>query len=112
MPCNPHSHFLGDSCVSHEACGGVAQAVDFKWAVGQARDGKIAVLCFHGVPALDHPWVNCKPEDFKKYMRYLKDLGCTVIAMRDLAKYVDPKKRPKDRYQPIRDRVGKKGKGK
>lgn len=64
---------------------------DLKWAVEQAKDGKIAVLCFHGVPALDHPWVNCPPEAFREYMRYLKDVGATVIATRDLAKYVDPK---------------------
>ncbi len=82
---------------------------DLVWAVEQARDGKIAVLCFHGVPALDHPWVHCSPEDFKKYMGYLKAEGCTVIAMRDLAKYVDPAKGPKDPYAPIRERE-KKGK--
>lgn len=83
---------------------------DLKWAVGEARDGKIAVLCFHGVPAVEHPWVNCQPEDFKQYMRYLKDAGCTVIAMRDLAKYVDPKSGPKDPYAPIRERVEQKKK--
>ena len=74
---------------------------DLKWAVDQARDGKIAILCFHGVPALEHPWVNTDPEDFKKYMQYLADEGCNVIAMRDLARYVDPKLRPKDPYKPI-----------
>lgn len=81
---------------------------DLQWAVAQAHEGKIAVLCFHGVPGLDHPWVNCDPEDFKKYLEYLNDEGCTVIAMRDLAEYVDPNKRPEDPYQAIRDRVGKK----
>lgn len=78
---------------------------DLKWAVNEAKEGKIAVLCFHGVPALDHSWVNCDPEEFKKYMTYLKKEGCTVIAMRDLGKYVDPSRRPKDPYAPIRDRV-------
>lgn len=77
---------------------------DLQWAVAQAREGKIAVLCFHGVPALEHAWVNCDPEDFKKYLRYLKDEGCTVIAMRDLAEYVDPAKGPKDPYAPIKAR--------
>ena len=40
-------------------------------------------------------------------MQYLKDEGCTVIAMRDLAKYVNPNNRPQkaDPYQPIRTRV-------
>ncbi|MGI9242103.1 MAG: polysaccharide deacetylase family protein [Verrucomicrobiales bacterium] len=74
---------------------------DLKWAVSQAKEGEIAVLCFHGVPALDHPWVHCDPEDFKKYMRYLKAEGCTVIAMRDLVQYVDPARGPDDPYAPI-----------
>ncbi|MDB4549687.1 hypothetical protein N9Z97_01270, partial [Akkermansiaceae bacterium] len=77
---------------------------DLQWAVAQAREGQIAVLCFHGVPGLEHPWVNCDPEDFKKYLRYLKDEGCTVIAMRDLAQYVDPAKGPKNPYSPIKAR--------
>jgi peptidoglycan/xylan/chitin deacetylase (PgdA/CDA1 family) len=77
---------------------------DLQWAIGQARDGKIAVLCFHGVPARDHPWVNCEAEEFRKYMATLKEEGCTVIAMRDLVKYVDPKKGPEDPYAPIRAR--------
>ena len=46
---------------------------DFVWAVKQARDGKIAVLTFHGVPDLDHPWVHTDPEVFEKYMDYLRD---------------------------------------
>ena len=62
---------------------------DLVWAVDQAKDGKIAVLTFHGVPALEHPWVDVPPEQFEKYMNYLRDTGCTVIALRDLAKYVD-----------------------
>jgi peptidoglycan/xylan/chitin deacetylase (PgdA/CDA1 family) len=78
---------------------------DLKWAVAQARSGKISVLCFHGVPALEHSWVHCKPDDFKKYMAYLKEEGCTVIAMQDLGDYVDPSHRPRDPYAPIRERV-------
>lgn len=80
---------------------------DLVWSVEQAQDGKIAVLCFHGVPALDHPWVHCDPKAFKEYMAYLKKEGCTVIAMRDLAKYVDPSKGPVDPYAPIRARTKK-----
>ena len=63
---------------------------DLVWAVEQAKDGKIAVLTFHGVPALEHPWVDVSPEQFKTYMDYLRDTRCTVVALRDLAKYVDP----------------------
>ena len=40
-------------------------------------------------------------------MQYLKDEGCTVIAMRDLAKYVNRNYRPNkaDPYKPVRKRV-------
>ena len=62
---------------------------DLVWAVEQAKDGKIAILTFHGVPALEHPWVDVSPEAFKTYMDYLRATNCTVIALRDLAKYVD-----------------------
>jgi len=63
---------------------------DLVWAVEQAKDGKIAILTFHGVPDLDHPWVHTEPDTFTKYMEYLCDENCTVIAMRDLSKYVAP----------------------
>lgn len=63
---------------------------DLVWAVDQARGGKIAVLCFHGVPDLDHSWVHTAPEVFDKYMRYLRERGCKVIALRDLDRYVAP----------------------
>lgn len=64
----------------------------FKAAVAQAKDGKIAVMTFHGVPDIKHPWVNTDPTKFESYMQHLKDEGCTVIAMRDLAKFVATKK--------------------
>ncbi len=63
---------------------------DHVWTVEQARDGKIAVLAFHGVPDLDHPHCNVEPETFATYMDYLRDNDYTVIATRDLARYVDP----------------------
>ena len=78
---------------------------DLVWAVDQARDGKIAVLTFHGVPALEHPWVHTAPEDFLRYMDYLQAQGCTVIALRDLVRYVDPAIAPSDPYEPIRSRA-------
>lgn len=56
----------------------------FKAAVDSAGDGKIAVMTFHGVPDIKHPWVNTDQEKFAAYMQYLKDSGCRVIAMRDL----------------------------
>ncbi|MEM7537861.1 MAG: polysaccharide deacetylase family protein [Chloroflexota bacterium] len=62
---------------------------DLVWAVDQASDGKITVLTFHGVPDLDHPWVHTEPDDFVRYMDYLAEQNCTVVALRDLANYVD-----------------------
>ncbi len=63
----------------------------FKVAVAQAKGGKIAVMTFHGVPDIKHPWVNTDPAKFESYMQHLKDEGCTVIAMRDLVKYLPAK---------------------
>lgn len=62
----------------------------FRAAVDRARDGKIAVVQFHGVPDEAHPWVHTPPERFAEYMTYLKTNGFNVIAMRDLTQYVDP----------------------
>ena len=61
---------------------------DLVWAVEQAKDGKFAILTFHGVPALEHPWVDTTPELFRTCMDFLRDRSCTVIALRDLAGYV------------------------
>jgi peptidoglycan/xylan/chitin deacetylase (PgdA/CDA1 family) len=63
---------------------------DFKRAVAQAQSGRIAVLQFHGVPDLAHPWVHSPVERFQESMQYLADHHFRVIAMRDLGRYVDP----------------------
>lgn len=62
---------------------------DFKAAVDQARDGRIAVIQFHGVPDREHPWVHTNPERFREFMRYLKQGGFTVRALRDLAPFIE-----------------------
>ena len=77
---------------------------DLKRAVAQARYGRIAVLQFHGVPDTAHSWVNTSKEQFEAYLKYLADEKCTVIAMRDLAKYVDPDVAPNDPWGVIEDR--------
>jgi peptidoglycan-N-acetylglucosamine deacetylase len=77
---------------------------DFKRAVAQARDGRIAVLQFHGVPDDDHPWVHTAPAMFESYLKYLRDERCRVIALRDLARYVDPAIAPKDAMAVIEER--------
>jgi peptidoglycan/xylan/chitin deacetylase (PgdA/CDA1 family) len=80
---------------------------DFLWALEQGGNGKIPILNFHGVPDLDHPWVNTDTEVLKKYMDYLRDNNYQVIAMRDLIKYVDPARYPADSYAPIQRRINR-----
>ncbi|HEY3392506.1 MAG TPA: hypothetical protein VGK58_07355, partial [Lacipirellulaceae bacterium] len=77
---------------------------EFIAAANQARHGRIAVLQFHGVPDTAHSWVNTPLERFEAYMNYLAKRGFTVIAMRDLAKYVDPDVTPANPQQVIEDR--------
>jgi peptidoglycan/xylan/chitin deacetylase (PgdA/CDA1 family) len=60
-------------------------------ALGKAEKGKFVVLTIHGVPDVEHPWVNTPPELFKEYLQYLAENGYTVVALRDLKKYVDVK---------------------
>jgi len=78
---------------------------DLLWAVDRAKDGAIAVLTFHGVPDVDHPWVHTNQDDFARYMQFLGDRNCTVVALRDLEQYVDPSVRPSDPYAPIQRRM-------
>ncbi|MCE9524461.1 MAG: polysaccharide deacetylase family protein [Planctomycetales bacterium] len=77
---------------------------NFIAAVEKARFGRIAAIQFHGVPDTAHAWVNSTQENFEAYMKYLATHGFTVIAMRDLAKYVDPNILPGDPQGAIKDR--------
>src|SRR5262249_26553231 len=77
---------------------------DFKRAVAQARGGKGAVLQFHGVPDTAHAHVNTPTPLFESYLDYLAQNGFKVIAMRDLAKYVDPNVVPSNPWGVIEDR--------
>jgi peptidoglycan/xylan/chitin deacetylase (PgdA/CDA1 family) len=77
---------------------------DLKRAVAQAKHGCIAVLQFHGVPDTAHDWVTTSREQFESYLKYLAEEKCTVIAMRDLAKYVDPSVVPGDPWGVVEDR--------
>ena len=81
---------------------------DFKRAVAQARDGRIAVLQFHGVPDNAHAWVSTPPALFEQYVQYLHDEGCRVIALRDLARYVDPAVVPANPMAVIGERKARK----
>lgn len=82
---------------------------NFVAAVEQARRGRIAVLQFHGVPDKAHPWVHTPPENFEAYMKYLSENGYKAIALRDLAKYVDPDVVPSNPMGIIEDRKGRLG---
>jgi len=59
----------------------------FQRVAEHARPGQIVVYQFHGAPD-PHPWVNCPPEQFRKYMEYLKQQGFHVVALRDLQQYL------------------------
>lgn len=61
-------------------------------ALKKARDGKIVVLTIHGVPDIEHPWVNTPPELFKEYLKYLSEHHYKVISIRDLSKYINVEK--------------------
>ncbi len=58
-------------------------------ALNEAMDGKVVVLTLHGVPDIEHPWVNTPPELFREYLQYLADNEYEVISIRDLEKYID-----------------------
>ncbi|MBC7853684.1 MAG: hypothetical protein IAF94_09635, partial [Pirellulaceae bacterium] len=85
---------------------------NFIAAVEKARFGRIAVLQFHGVPDTAHAWVNSPQENFEAYMKYLATHGYTVVALRDLAKYVDPNILPGDPQGAIKDRQSRISSGK
>lgn len=77
---------------------------DFKRAVQQARNGRIAVMQFHGAPDREHPWVHTPPERFAQYMKFLHDERFRVIALRDLAKFVDAEMEPSEPFAVIEKR--------
>lgn len=77
---------------------------DFKKAVQQAQYGRIAVLQFHGTPDTAHSWVNTPADRFQIYMNYLAENNYTVIALRDIERYVDPQVTPNNPEFVIEDR--------
>lgn len=72
------------------------QLADLIRATEQARNGKVAILQFHGVPDTAHDWVSSSQQNFEAYLRYLHLEKYTVIALRDLQQYVDPLVAPAD----------------
>ena len=58
-------------------------------ALKEAKNGKIVVLTIHGVPDLEHPWVNTPPELFEEYLQYLSKHNYKVVALKKLNEYID-----------------------
>ena len=77
---------------------------EFVKTVALAKDGKVVVLVFHGVPDY-YPHCSTKLQQFERCMQHLHEQSCHVIAVRDLLKYVDPSKRPDDPLAPIQRRL-------
>ncbi len=72
----------------------------FVAATAMARDGRIAVMTFHGIPDAPHPWVSTTPAMLERYLKHLVDENCTVIALRDLERYLHRKDNsPRDRAE-------------
>ena len=78
------------------AVGGVGMTIEgFISAVQQATAGRVVVLTFHGTPDLEHAAVGTDPDLFEDMVDYCKDNHYHVIAMRDLAQYIDTAKAAK-----------------
>jgi len=76
-------------------CLGAGTLEEFVKSVRQAVGGKIVTLCYHGVPDIEHAACSLDPAVFKAQMQYLKDNNYKVIALRDLAEFIDPAKAAK-----------------
>ena len=78
------------------AVGGVGMTMEgFISSVQLATAGRVVVLCFHGTPDMEHAGCGTDPDLFEDMVDYLKDNKYKVIAMRDLAEYVDTEKAAK-----------------
>jgi len=58
-------------------------------ALKKAKNGKVVILTIHGVPDLEHPWVNTSPERFARYLDFLSKEGYKVLSLKDLETYID-----------------------
>ncbi len=56
-------------------------------AVEQARNGRIAILQFHGAPDTAHDWVSTSQQNFEAYLHYLALNQYQVISLRELKNY-------------------------
>jgi len=58
-------------------------------ALQQAKNGQIVILTIHGVPDLEHPWVNTPPEMFQRYLDYLTENHFRVLSLKQLTEFID-----------------------
>ncbi len=78
------------------AVGGVGMTIEgFISAVQQATAGRVVVLTFHGTPDSEHAGVGTDPDLFEDMVEYCKANNYHVIAMCDLAEYIDTAKAAK-----------------
>ena len=101
------SSFSADS-LSGEMYGYAREAApkfdDLADKVKSAKNGKVAVLTFHGIPD-GYPHASTDPDVFRRITSFLRNERCTVIALRDLREYVDPNRKPDDPYEIIKNRT-------
>jgi len=90
------------------AVGGVGMTIEgFISAVQQATAGRVVVLCFHGTPDMEHAGVGTNPDLFEDMVDYCKENNYHVMAMRDLAQYIDTEKASK--LPPTQDKLDNPG---
>ena len=77
---------------------------DFIRAASQARDGRVAILQFHGAPDTAHNWVSTEQQNFEAYMHYLATHEYKVIPLRDLSNYRSTQVEPADPMTIIHER--------
>lgn len=82
---------------------------EFVETLKDARDGKVVVLQFHGVPEGEHPWVHVPQETFERFMAYLHEHNFQVISVRGLDRFADWRIEPKDPMAIVAARKAKLG---
>ncbi|WP_370477703.1 polysaccharide deacetylase family protein [Tamlana flava] len=55
----------------------------------EAKNGNIVVITIHGVPDIEHPWVDTSPEVFESHLEFLSRNNYEVISISDLDDYID-----------------------
>ena len=73
---------VGSWAISAGAEGNLQKALSELSAAGEGGPCA-AVLTYHGVPDIAHPWCDTPPEMFEKHMKQLQDTGYPVLSMKD-----------------------------